>query len=235
MREIVLDTETTGLSPEDGDRIIEIGAIELINFIPSDKYFHAYINPQREISESALSVHGLTYDFLKDKPVFSAVADDFLEFVGTDSLVIHNAKFDINFLNHELQLAGKPVLDSNSIVDTLEMARKKFPGSPVSLDALCRRFSINNSERSLHGALLDSKILAKVYLELLGGRQPDLELGVSENLVIKNKGTEASYIAGLKKRKVALPNRVSDIEINRHKTFIAKIDGMEKWEIYKKI
>ena len=180
-------------------------------------------------------MHGLTYDFLKDKPAFSAVADDFLEFVGTDSLVIHNAKFDINFLNHELQLAGKPVLDSNSIVDTLEMARKKFPGSPVSLDALCRRFSINNSDRSLHGALLDSKILAKVYLELLGGRQPDLELGVSESLVIKNKGTEASSIAKLKKRKVALPSRVSDIEINRHKTFIAKIDGMEKWEIYKKI
>ncbi len=174
MREIILDTETTGLDPENGDRIVEIGCLELINRLPSGKTFHAYINPQRSMSPEAQAVHGLSDLFLADKPVFKAVADDFLGFIDEDALVIHNAAFDMKFLNVELVLASRDRIDKNPVIDTLAMARKKFPGAPASLNALCRRFQIDNSGRDLHGALLDSELLAGVYLELSGGRQPDL-------------------------------------------------------------
>jgi DNA polymerase-3 subunit epsilon len=177
MREIVLDTETTGLDPYADHRLVEIGCIELINHMPTGRQYHQYINPQRPMPKEAFDVHGLGDDFLKDQPVFAEVADDFLEFIGEDShLVIHNAAFDMKFLNAELGWLNKPLIANDRAIDTVQMARKKFPGSPVSLDALCRRFKIDNSNRTLHGALLDSDLLALVYLELLGGRQHGLLL-----------------------------------------------------------
>lgn len=177
MREIVLDTETTGLDPETGDRLVEIGAVELFNHMPTGRTYHQYINPMRAMSADAFAVHGLGDDFLRDKPVFAAIVDAFLDFVGDASLVIHNASFDMKFINAELGWAGRPAIPFDRAVDTLAIARQKFPGSPASLDALCRRFGIDNSARTLHGALLDSEILAEVYLELIGGRQPGLVLG----------------------------------------------------------
>ena len=177
MREIVLDTETTGLDPYADHRLVEIGCIELINHMPTGRQYHQYINPQRPMPKEAFDVHGLGDDFLKEQPVFAEVADDFIEFIGDDSvLVIHNASFDMKFLNAELEWLNKPRIAMERALDTVQMARKKFPGSPVSLDALCRRFKIDNSNRTLHGALLDSDLLAQVYLELLGGRQHGLSL-----------------------------------------------------------
>ncbi len=176
MRELVLDTETTGFDPESGDRIVEIGAVELIGHMPTGNTYHQYINPQRDMPQDAFQVHGLSEEFLRDKPIFSDIADAFLEFIGDARLVIHNASFDMTFLNAELKWVGKPILPMERALDTLAMARRKFPGSQASLDALCRRFGIDNSSRTLHGALLDSEILAEVYLELIGGRQPDFAL-----------------------------------------------------------
>lgn len=176
MREIVLDTETTGFKPEEGHRLVEIGCIELFNHIATGNHFHAYINPERDVPPEAAAVHGLTEEFLADKPVFNDVAARFVEFIGDAPLVIHNAAFDMAFLNWELKIAGYPVMPANRAIDTLTMARQKFPGSPATLDALCKRFGIDNSSRTFHGALLDSQLLAEVYLELLGGRQTGLEL-----------------------------------------------------------
>jgi DNA polymerase-3 subunit epsilon len=178
MREIVLDTETTGMDPLEGHRIIEIGCIELLNHLPTGSNLHLYINPGREVPAEAVAVHGITNEFLADKPSFSEVYNDFLSFIEDAQLVIHNAEFDLKFLNYELQQVGHGGLAGSKIVDTLMMARKNFPGSPANLDALCRRFNIDNSARELHGALLDSEILAEVYLELLGGRQHGLGLVV---------------------------------------------------------
>jgi DNA polymerase III, epsilon subunit, Proteobacterial len=163
MREIVLDTETTGLDPVTGDRIVEIGAVELWNHLPTGKTFHKYLNPERNMPEEAQAVHGLTEEFLKDKPVFSQIADDFLTFIKGSKLVIHNASFDMKFINAELALAKKKELPSDIAIDTLGLARKRFPGSPASLDALSRRFNIDNSARTLHGALLDSGNLSGSY------------------------------------------------------------------------
>ncbi|MFN7709522.1 MAG: DNA polymerase III subunit epsilon [Holosporales bacterium] len=174
MREIVLDTETTGLDPKDGHRIVEIGCVELMHHVPTGRTYQCYINPLRPMSPGALQVTGLTDDFLKDFPTFDAVVQDFLAFIGEDPLVIHNARFDMKFLNAELGLLGFPALTFDRVVDTLEMARRLFPGSPGSLDALCRRFGVDNSNRTKHGALLDSELLAEVYIELKGGRQPQL-------------------------------------------------------------
>lgn len=171
MREIILDTETTGLSPEDGHRIIEIGAIEVVNRMPTGNQYHQYINPQRSVPSEAFSVHGISDDFLSDKPIFVDIADDFIQFVGDATLVIHNAPFDMKFINFELEKIGKPLISMAKTVDTLLLARKKFPGAKNNLDALCKRFSISNDHRNFHGALLDSELLLDVYLELLGGRQ----------------------------------------------------------------
>ncbi len=189
MREIVLDTETTGFEPNDGDRIVEIGAIELYNHVPTGKTYHQYINPERFMPNEAFGVHGIGPDLLspprkaepgevtlKDKPVFAQIAQDFVNFVGDATLVIHNAAFDMKFLNAELGWLKMQKLPTSQALDTLAIARKKFPGSPASLDALCRRFAIDNTARTLHGALLDSEILAEVYLELIGGRQPGMDL-----------------------------------------------------------
>lgn len=177
MREIVLDTETTGMDPSEGDRLVEIGCVELVNQVPTGRTYHQYINPERDVPAEAVAVHGLTEKFLKDKPTFSEVFGDFLDFIGDDSnLVIHNAAFDMKFLNAELKTMGCPAIPNSRVVDSLDMARRKFPGSPASLDALCRRFNIDLSGRELHGALLDAQLLADVYLELLGGRQHGLGL-----------------------------------------------------------
>lgn len=175
MREIVLDTETTGIDALNGDRIVEIGCVELFNHVATGKHYHTYLNPERDMPAEAEAVHGLSAAFLSDKPLFPAVVGDFLDFIGDAQLVIHNATFDIGFLNAELARIGMGKL-TNPVVDTVKIARKRFPGAPASLDALCRRFEIDNSNRTLHGALLDSQLLAEVYLELMGGRQPDLVL-----------------------------------------------------------
>lgn len=177
MREIVLDTETTGINPRDGHRIIEIGALELEHHLPTGQTYHIYINPEREIDDGAVAIHGITNDFLQDKPVFSDIVDEFLAFVGNDLMVIHNASFDMGFINAELARLDRPPLPMSQAIDTLAMARKKFPGAQANLNALCRRFEIDNAHRDLHGALVDADLLAEVYIELLGGRQPDLALG----------------------------------------------------------
>ena len=176
MRHIILDTETTGLSAKEGHRIIEIGAVEMINYSLTGEKLHLYINPEREIDEGAQAIHGISGEFLQDKPVFSDVADSFLEFVGDDMLVIHNAPFDVGFLNAELVRCHRPILQDGRVTDTLALARQKFPGAQASLDALCRRFQIDNSHRDLHGALIDADLLAGVFVELQGGKQPGLAL-----------------------------------------------------------
>ena len=176
MREVVLDTETTGLNPEAGDRIVEIGCVELQNHLPTGEEFHTYINPNMAMPDAAFKIHGLSDEFLRDKPNIGEVLDAFLDFLGSSTLVIHNADFDLKFLRREISVAGASRELKNKGVDTLSQARKKFPGSQASLDALCRRFKIDNSDRELHGALKDARILSKVYFELLGGSQTDLKL-----------------------------------------------------------
>ena len=177
MREIVLDTETTGIDPFDGHRLVEIGCVELENHVPTGRVLHIYINPERDVPAEAEAVHGLSTRFLQDKPVFAEIYTEMLDFIGTAPLVIHNAEFDIKFLNAELGKVGHPGFKLKDAVDTLKIAREKFPGSPANLDALCRRYGIDNSSREFHGALLDSQLLAEVYLELCGGRQHGLGLG----------------------------------------------------------
>jgi DNA polymerase III subunit epsilon len=192
MREIALDTETTGISPRDGHRIIEIGALELMHHLPTGRKLHLYINPERDIDDGAVAVHGITNDFLADKPVFADIVDEFLAFVGDDPMVIHNASFDMGFINVELKQLNRPVLSMAQSIDTLMMARKKFPGAQANLDALCRRFEIDNSHRDLHGALVDADLLAAVYIELLGGRQPGLSLELDSQTQVADQGAQNS-------------------------------------------
>ena len=180
MREIVLDTETTGMDPDKGDRIIEIGCVELDNHVPTGRHLQLYINPERSIPAEATAVHGITNKFIADKPLFSQVYTEFLDFIRDGKLIIHNAEFDMKFLNWELRQVGHRPIPWPQVIDTLGMARRKFPGSPANLDALCRRFGIDNTERTYHGALLDSELLAEVYLELLGGRQHGLGLAAEK-------------------------------------------------------
>ncbi|WP_439141757.1 DNA polymerase III subunit epsilon [Planktotalea sp.] len=225
MRELVLDTETTGFDPQQGDRIVEIGAVELINQMPTGRTYHQYINPERAMPNEAFEVHGLGDDFLRDKPVFKQIAQEFLDFVGTDKMVIHNAAFDMKFLNAELGWLNLPQLPWEQALDTLAIARKKFPGSPASLDALCRRFNIDNSNRTLHGALLDSEILAEVYLELLGGRQPGLVLANSGGGT--NSGPEETWRAS--KRPTPLAPRITEDEAKAHATFVEKLGEDALW------
>ncbi len=176
IREIVLDTETTGFEPSEGHRLVEIGCVELVNHLPTGRTYHEYLNPERDVPADAARIHGLTTEFLKDKPLFTEKVGDFLDFIGDATLVIHNAEFDMKFLNAELKGAGFPTLSMKRVLDTLGMARQKYPGQPANLDALCRRFKIDNTSRTFHGALLDSELLAEVYMELLGGRQHGLGL-----------------------------------------------------------
>lgn len=226
MREIVLDTETTGLDPETGDRIVEIGALELLNHLPTKKTFHRYLNPERDMPAGAFAVHGLSAEFLADKPVFAAIAREFLEFVQGAKLVIHNASFDMKFLNAELTGAGLPKLPPDQAVDTLEIARRKFPGAQNSLDALCRRFGVDNSSRQKHGALLDSEILAEVYLELIGGRQPGLMLGGVET---GRNGPQMASTAANLARPRELPPRLSEAERLAHDAFVAELGSAALW------
>ena len=227
MRQIVLDTETTGFEPESGDRIVEIGAVELLNHLPSGRTYHQYINPERSMPQGAFEVHGLGDEFLADKPVFKTIAQDFLNFVQDSRLVIHNASFDMKFLNAELKWAGHPMLPMDQALDTLAIARKKFPGSPASLDALCRRFGIDNAARTLHGALLDSEILAEVYLELIGGRQPGLVLSESRKKSDDGQVSDDDWRAG--PRPGSLPTRLTSEEAEAHEAFLAKLGEDALW------
>ncbi|MCE2509524.1 MAG: DNA polymerase III subunit epsilon [Alphaproteobacteria bacterium] len=217
MRQVVLDTETTGLSPSDGHRIVEVGCLELINHIPSGERFHRYVNPERDIPEEVVRVHGLTLDFLSDHPVFADFVEEFLAFIGDAPLVIHNAEFDLAFLNAELKRLGFAALESERCIDTLMLARKKFPGAPASLDALCKRFGIDNSGREKHGALLDSELLAEVYLELLGGREPGLTL--------TSAGTKAAarVATTVKPQREARPHAPTEAELAAHAAFLARL------------
>ncbi len=237
MREIVLDTETTGFEPSEGDRIVEIGAVELQGHMPTGRVYHQYINPKRDMPAGAFEIHGIGPDLLtppqpaepgqvilRDKPVFEDIAQAFLDFVGDAKLVIHNASFDMKFLNAELGWCNKPLLPNDQAIDTLAIARKNFPGSPASLDALCRRFGIDNSSREKHGALLDSEILAEVYLELIGGRQPDFALASS------GEGTNGTVDAWRPKpRPEPLGSKITDEERAAHAEFLGKLGDAPLW------
>jgi len=228
MREIVLDTETTGFDPETGDRIVEIGAVELYNHLPTGKTYHQYINPERAMPNEAFEVHGLGDDFLRDKPVFAKIGQQFLDFVQDSKMVIHNASFDIKFLNAELKWIGLPQLPWEQAIDTLAIARKRFPGSPASLDALCRRLGIDNTSRTLHGALLDSEILAEVYLELVGGRQPDLVLSAGTSGRGDSRGQNENWRPTA--RPVPLASRLTKEEAAAHAAFVEAMGDGALWK-----
>ncbi len=228
MREIVLDTETTGFEPSEGHRIVEIGAVELMNHMPTGRTYHQYLNPERLMPKEAFEVHGLGDDFLRDKPLFKAVAKDFLDFIGDAKLVIHNASFDMKFLNAELTAAFHPTLPGSRAIDTLMIARQKFPGSPASLDALCRRFGVDNAAREKHGALLDSEILAEVYLELIGGRQPDFALNTAP--ADAPKGSPEATKARALARPTCLAPRITEDEAAAHTAFVARMGDAAIWK-----
>jgi len=213
MREVVLDTETTGLDPNSGHRVVEIGCLELVNHVPTGAFWHTYLNPERDMPEDARAVHGLDDAFLADKPRFAEVAAAFLAFVGEAPLVIHNAAFDLRFLNAELTMLGLPPIGEGRGVDTVAMARRKFPGAPANLDALCRRFGVDNSQRTRHGALLDAELLAEVYLELLGGRQTHLGLAVEAGRRLAVAGTVAV--------RPPRPHAPTPAELAAHAAFLA--------------
>lgn len=217
MREIVLDTETTGMDPAKGDKLVEIGCVELMNHLQTGKHYHVYVNPERDIPGEATAIHGITDEFVKDKPVFGEILGDFLEFIGDARLVIHNAEFDVKFLNAELKTFGFPSIDNRRVTDTVKMAREKFPGSPANLDALCRRFGVDNSNRVLHGALLDSQLLAEVYLELLGGRQ--------QGLAIHETKTRVETVVEIKDRAFREPRDFSPSkeELSKFDELVAKL------------
>ncbi len=228
MREIVLDTETTGLDPFDtpAHRIVEIGAVELWNQVPTGNTYHQYIHPDRDMPPEAFAVHGISMEFLADKPRFSQIAQGFLDFVADAPLVIHNASFDMRFLNAELSWLGLPTLPEQRAIDTLLIARRRFPGSPASLDALCRRFGIDNSNRTLHGALLDSEILAEVYLELTGGRQADFGLGPAQTSPSRRAEPTAWRP---RPRAKPLPSRLTEAERAAHDAFVADLGTNAVW------
>ena len=221
MREIVLDTETTGLEPAEGHRIVEIGCLELVNHVATGRDWWVYINPEREMPAAAFAVHGLSTEFLGAKPVFAEVAGDFLDFIGDDTLVIHNAAFDLGFLNAELKKLGFAALDAGRAVDTVHLARQRFPGAPASLDALCRRFGIDNSHRTRHGALLDAELLAEVYLELVGGRQPGLGLSALGGGEAARGDGPAT--AATRARREPRPHAPSAAEAAAHAAFVATL------------
>ena len=228
MREVVLDTETTGTDVGAGDRIVEIGAVELINHIPTGRSFHAYVNPQRSMPQGAFAVHGLSDAFLADKPRFAAVAGEFEEFIEDSRLVIHNAAFDIAFLNAELGRIGRPALGMGRVLDTLTMARRKHPGAPASLDALCARYGIDNSRRTKHGALLDAEILAEVYIELIGGKQADLGLAI-----VRPETMPGAQAIEFRRRETRIiVTRLSETERSVHAAFVATLGPNALWNSY---
>ena len=218
IREIVLDTETTGLEPREGHRLVELGCVELVNHLPTGRTFHSYINPERDMPEEARRVHGLSAEFLKDFPVFAELVEPFLEFIEDCPLVVHNARFDMAFINAELVRAGREVLPATRAVDTLALAQRRFPNAPASLDALCRRFGVDNSGRTRHGALLDSELLAEVYLHLLGGRQTDLALAAPARRVV----AQAAQTVRQRPARVFEPTAE---ELAAHAAFVAKLEN----------
>ena len=218
MREVTLDTETTGLLCEKGDKLVEIGCLELVNHIPTGKKFHCHINPQRSMPAAAEAVHGLSEKFLAEKPVFSAIVSDFLNFISDSPLIIHNASFDLGFINKELKDIGLSPIPFGQAIDTVLLARQKFPGAPASLDALCRRFGINNEHRILHGALLDAELLAEIYLELKGGRQPGLVLQEVNSLKTKKPTRPRNTI------RAPRTHTLTSEEMAAHARFIESID-----------
>ena len=216
MREIVLDTETTGLDPEQGHRLVEVAAVELIDHLPTGRSFHSYVNPERDMPEEAFRVHGLSAAFLRDYPLFAEVVDPLLEFLADSRLVIHNAAFDVRFLNAELTRAGREPLPQARALDTLFLAQRRFPGAPNSLDALCRRFAVDNSARTRHGALLDCELLAEVYLHLIGGRQIGLGLALP--------GQRQGVAVAARPVRPARPHAPSADELAAHAAFVAKLE-----------
>lgn len=229
-REIVLDTETTGLDPRKGDRVIEIGCIELFNRIPTGREWHQFINPERDVPAEAEAIHGLSTAFLKDKPLFADIAAAFVEFIGEDQLVIHNAQFDIGFLNAELDRVKLPAIRFDRVVDTLMLARRKHPAGPNNLDALCKRYAIDNSNRTKHGALVDSLLLADVYVELLGERQANL--GLAGRLGTHAGGGRGASASKSKARPAPLPPRISEAERVEHRAYIKALGATALWRQY---
>jgi DNA polymerase-3 subunit epsilon len=228
MREIIFDTETTGLDPYQGDRLVEIGCVELINGFPTGSSFHSYLNPQRDVPEGAFKVHGLSAEFLKDKPLFAEVCDEFLAFIGDAPLVAHNAMFDLGFVNAELERCKKALVQRDRLVDTLMLARRRFPGGPNSLDHLCQRFSIDLSRRTKHGALLDAELLAEVYVELTGKRQARLSL-VEEVVIVAQPGRTAL----IRVRTTPLAPRLTEAERAAHAAFVETLGDKAIWKDYR--
>jgi DNA polymerase-3 subunit epsilon len=228
MREIVLDTETTGLDPYSGHRLVEIGCVEMLNRIPTGQIFHYYLNPQRDVPAEAFAVHGLSMEFLRDKPLFADIADALLEFLGDAPLVIHNATFDHGFINAELERVARPQLDRSRLVDTLLLARRKHPGGSNRLDDLCVRYRIDNSRRTKHGALLDAEILAEVYVELIGARQGSLTLVET----IDSAGRTPAQMAAIRLRQAPLVSPVSAEERAAHQSFVATLGSSPIWNEY---
>jgi len=226
MREIVMDTETTGLDPFTGHRIVEIGAVELLNHIPTGNVYHQYINPQRDMPEEAFNVHGLSQEFLASKPLFADVAQDFLRFIEDGVLIIHNAPFDMKFLNAEFSWMDVEQLSMDRVIDTLALARKRYPMGPNSLDALCRRYGIDNSRRDKHGALLDSELLADVYMELIGGRQTVLGLTSDSGQTVRKVEVGQTRVSA---RPAPLASRLSQAEIDAHNEMIAGLGDKALW------
>ena len=227
MREIVLDTETTGLDPLRGDRLVEIGCVEMVNRMPTGQTFHRYLNPERDMPQEAFAVHGLSAEFLSDKPLFAAVAGEFLEFIGDAPLVIHNASFDISFINAELEKVSRQPIARERLVDTLTLARRKHPGVSNRLDDLCSRYQIDNSRRTKHGALLDAELLAEVYIDLIGARQ--------SQLILAEVPAEHTGVGGdtpRRQRSIALAPRVSAADIEAHRAFIALMGDKAIWNEY---
>lgn len=227
MREIIFDTETTGFDPSTGDRVVEIGCVEMINQVLTGEIFHVYINPERDMPQSAFDVHGLSSEFLSDKPKFIDIAEDFIKFVGSDSqLVAHNASFDMKFINAELAFLSCPAYPTSRVVDTLMLARRKYPMGPNSLDALCSRYNIDNSKREKHGALLDAELLADVYIELLGGKQRGLDLSMDGSAAQSSRlGTRKPA----KTRPNKLPIRLTNSDVKEHKAFIESLGEDTVW------
>ncbi|MCX5520680.1 DNA polymerase III subunit epsilon [Kaistia defluvii] len=231
MREIVFDTETTGLEPLKGDRLVEIGAVELFNHLPTGRHYHVYINPERSMPDEAFRVHGLSTEFLADKPLFSAVVDEFIDFIGDATLIAHNANFDIGFLNAEFARLGKPPIPPDRVIDTLALARRKHPKAANTLDALCSRYGVDTSSRTVHGGLIDSVLLADVYLELIGGRQPDLVL-VPDAVAEVNDDGGLIIVAPPQQRPVPRVFRVTPEEQAAHRAFIGKMGESALWNAY---
>jgi DNA polymerase-3 subunit epsilon len=227
LREIVMDTETTGLDCRNGDRLVEIACVELANYIPTGRTWHKYINPERDVPAQAFAVHGLSAQFLSDKPVFAGLAAEFLDFVEGAKLVFHNATFDIGFINMELERLGRPIWSWEHVIDTLALAKRRHPGAPNSLDALCKRYGIDNAARTLHGALLDAQLLAEVYLQLVGGHQPVFDLSLAAASAARAQAEGAILI-----RPEPLPANLAEVEIAAHAAFIEGLGEGAVWRLY---